>query len=320
MVSPDNPIQFNTRKDTIPSVDKASDVKRRNEPNARRNFKEVVDENKNNPDESDLALKRKSDEDEDQSSPMSLFTKQKPHPRIVKNDLRDVEDQKMLFEEGAVLAPINTKESDLKIKPSIKPKEKMSDSKEEVLTQNSEIESLSKKGKFNSQYAEGQPDIASISQMAVPNDKIEIQSVNYQKVEQTTSIASPIHDVVNELIDKLMIVETKGQSDIVVTLNHPGVFKGTILVVSEFDHAKGELNISFENLTQQSKNLLDNPQNRENLMTLLSEKGYVVQQMVTTTLTEHQPIIAAQSEGKSNPSKEEKEDNRGFNQQKRQKE
>lgn len=176
---------------------------------------------------------------------------------------------------------------------------------------------LAKKGKFNSQYTEAQSDIASIN----PNANIPINPTNQinlnagAKVEQTTSVNSPIHDIVVELIDKLTIIQTKGQTDTVVTLNMPGAFKGTVVVISEFDTARGQLNLSFENLTVQGKNLIDSLPNREALLVALSERGYIVQTVVATTQLEHRPILSDASQfGKQqpkqgeegNPNKEEK--------------
>lgn len=157
-----------------------------------------------------------------------------------------------------------------------------------------EVDSLSKKGKVNLQFSESQPDISYINPNQTPVTPINL--VANAKIEQTVPVTSPIHDVVVELIDKLTIIQTKGQTDTVVTLNSPGLFKGAIVVMSEFDTANGQLNLSFENLTSQAKNVLDSLPNREALLNILSERGYMVQSFVTTTITLHQPIISQEAE------------------------
>lgn len=157
-----------------------------------------------------------------------------------------------------------------------------------------EVDTLAKKGKVNLQFSESQPDISYINPNQTPVNPINLAA--NAKIEQTVPVTSPIHDVVVELIDKLTIIQTKGQTDTVVTLNSPGLFKGAIVVMSEFDTANGQLNLSFENLTSQAKNILDSLPNREALLNVLSERGYMVQSFVTTTITVHQPIISQEAE------------------------
>lgn len=157
-------------------------------------------------------------------------------------------------------------------------------------------DSLAKKGQVNLQFSESQPDISYINPNQTLTPVNPINLVANDKIEQTAPVASPIQDIVVELIDKLTIIQTKGQTDTVVTLNSPGIFKGAIVVMSEFDTANGQLNLTFENLTSQAKNLLDSLPNRDALLTILSEKGYMVQSFVTTTITLHQPIISAEAE------------------------
>ena len=169
-----------------------------------------------------------------------------------------------------------------------------------------EAKALAKKGKFNPQYNEAQGDISIINTNApiTPTNQINLNAG--AKVEQIASVKSPIHDIVVELIDKLTIIQTKGQTDTVVTLNMPGVFKGTVVVISEFDTAHGQLNLSFENLSVQAKNLIDSLPNREALLVALSERGYIVQTIVATTQIEHRPILSdAAQPGKQQPKQDE---------------
>jgi GTP-dependent phosphoenolpyruvate carboxykinase len=71
-----------------------------------------------------------------------------------------------------------------------------------------------------------------------------------------------------------------------VTLKHPPLFAGTTIVVTAFDNAKNEFNISIENLTQAGKQMMDQENNRNNLLLALEQKGYAVHILSTTTLTE----------------------------------
>lgn len=180
----------------------------------------------------------------------------------------------------------------------------------------SDNETLAKKNKFNTQYTQEQSDLSFVNPLGQQNS---IQTVTQAGAEKISGVASPIHDIVAELIDKLTIIKTQGQTDTSVTLNMPGMFKGTIIVISQFESAPNQLNLAFENLTQQAKLVLDSLANRETLITSLSKEGYTIQAMTTTTIIEHTPIVNVETdkqmkdftkgrdEGERNPQKEEKQ-------------
>lgn len=163
---------------------------------------------------------------------------------------------------------------------------------------------LAKKNKFNTQFTLEQKDISFINPANAQVQPIEASST--VKVERTGMQVSPIQELVEKLIDKLVILETKGQTDTTLTLSS-GTFKGVVVVISQFDSANGQLNLSFENLTQQAKALLDAQPNREQLMTALSEKGYIVQQMTTTTILEHKPVDIPETGAQYNQPREREE-------------
>jgi len=156
-----------------------------------------------------------------------------------------------------------------------------------------EHDSSSQKNKFNTEYTQEQPDLSFVNPLSQYNS---VQSINQVTTEKIGSVTSPIHDIVTELIDKLTIIKTQGQTDTSVTLNMPGMFKGTIIVISQFESAPNQLNLAFENLTQQAKLLLDSLANRETLLNSLSKEGYTIQNMTTTTIIEHAPIVDVENE------------------------
>ncbi len=151
-----------------------------------------------------------------------------------------------------------------------------------------------KTNKFDT-FAQPLADLTYVNPLGNQVQPIEI--TGHVKVERPEMISSPspIQDIVAKLIDQLTIVEMKGQTDTILTLN-AGTFKGAVVIISQFDSANGQLNIAFENLTQRGQQILDAQPNREALMLALSEKGYTVQQLTTTTVLEHKPIDISQSE------------------------
>lgn len=160
-----------------------------------------------------------------------------------------------------------------------------------------ESDLLAKKDKFNPQFTQQQTDLTFVNPANTQVQSIDASST--MKAGPMGTHVSPIQDIVEKMIDKLVILTTNGQTDTTVTVN-AGTFKGTVVVISQFDTANGQLNLSFENLTQQTKLLLDAQPNRDQLMLALSEKGYTVQQMTTTTTLERKPFDLPQADAQFN--------------------
>jgi hypothetical protein len=313
MIRPDqDPFKFISRTDKADrsqGPEGTSDNKPRKIPNGRKDFKEILGDKKDEGDEAE-SLVSKADSESEANSFMSFFGREpkKPLTEVKPESL----DQGTYAEKEAAVKPSILNQPNFTNEMKHAQKVISQESPSAVFgklstseTKENEPSQLAKKGKFNSQYAQGQADISFLNPNAPVTDvNGSINLLAGAPVEQTEPVLSPIHDIVVEMIEKLARVEMKGQTDTVITLNMPGMFKGTIVVISEFDTANGQLNLAFENLTAQAKTMLDSLPNRENLMTLLSEKGYVVQQMVTTTTIEHKSILLTQGDASGKPREE----------------
>ncbi len=115
--------------------------------------------------------------------------------------------------------------------------------------------------------------------------------------------ASPIQKVVEKLVSEIQMIEAQGKTNTVVTLNQPGIFKGANLVITSFESAKGEFNLSFENLTQQGKLLLES--NMDSLKQNLEQKGYVTHIITTTTMEETKVVDTGETAFARDQEKEE---------------
>lgn len=311
-MNPDNntlKVAANTnRSDGVSASSESNQAKPKKPVNAQKEFKDVLSEEDEG--SSGKLLSKDDVEVDEKTSAMLLFSGNLNAKKEVKkaSTMSIFESAGKISEEKALQPSLSANTAE---KSSI-----LKEVKEEVhespsvlfgkLSNADEAKVLAKKGKFNSQYSESQGDISIINTNApiTPTNQINLNAG--VKVEQTTSVNSPIHDIVVELIDKLTIIQAKGQTDTVVTLNMPGVFKGTVVVISEFDTAHGQLNLSFENLSVQAKNLIDSLPNREALLVALSERGYIVQTVVATTQLEHRPILSdASQSGKQQPKQDE---------------
>lgn len=105
--------------------------------------------------------------------------------------------------------------------------------------------------------------------------------------EMKTSSVSQIQEIVEQLIDKLYMVDTKGKTETIVILRHPPMFEGAQVVLTSYSSASKEFNIAFENLRPDAKLLLDN--NLNTLRSALTEDGHAkaIHIMTTTTNIEH---------------------------------
>lgn len=140
-----------------------------------------------------------------------------------------------------------------------------------------------KKDKFDSRFASEQPDLSYVNPMALNAQPVESVYMGSQKpVMQTINI----QEIIDQLVNKVVQMETGGQTDTVVTLKHPPMLAGADLIVTGFDSAKGEFNITFQKLTQAAKDMLDMHANQQSLLLALEQKGYAVHIVTTTTLAE----------------------------------
>lgn len=151
------------------------------------------------------------------------------------------------------------------------------------------------KGKFTTRFATEQSDLSSVNPLAVA-----APALDHSVAVKTDTPVMPvrnIQEIINQMIDKVNEIKTDGRTETVVTLKHPPMFANATIVVTAFDSAKGEFNISFENLTQAAQNLLNMQANRDSLLHALEQRGYNVHILIATTLTESRPVVEEPKQG-----------------------
>lgn len=151
------------------------------------------------------------------------------------------------------------------------------------------------KKKMAGPFIQEQPDLSYVN----PMPKTELASIYTpsQPIHQPqVDMVQRIKEIVDQISKAdLYSIKDGGKTETVVVLKDIKMFEGAKVIVTSFDSAKHEFNISFENLSQQAKNLLDLPQNREALMQALAQKGeWVVHQVITTTL-DNRPYVQPDS-------------------------
>lgn len=296
-MSQDNftPFRINARRDVADA--RGVEPKERKEvPNRNKDFKEIMDdgdEKSNLLSDEKLDAAKKMAEVSDAKRSTSLFDLAKAKTSSLKEAQFSTEQSVAKDLPEALQNGLSAKELNEKILSS---KSAKIDPQDIEGFESDDMENMATKSKkkFNSEYAQHSPDISYLDPSALGAASQKVNAISTDKSQQIAPVQSPIHDIVTELINKLTRIETSGQTDTIVTIHKEGMFKDAIIVISEFKTANGQLNIAFENLKNEAKLLLDSQPNRDVLFERLAEKGYVINQMVTTTITEHKPPAAVE--------------------------
>lgn len=160
---------------------------------------------------------------------------------------------------------------------------KMGTKKEESVAVDAPVH---KEEKFmTTRYTQEPADLAYINPLQ--NQKIELTNIDNPKIEPVVrKDLGNLVDQLTTLIKQLYTVQKEGQTDTVMRIDHPLLKDGQI-VISTFDTARGQLNISFEGLTAAAQKILGDEVNKQALITALHDKGYGVQILNVTTQIEH---------------------------------
>lgn len=99
--------------------------------------------------------------------------------------------------------------------------------------------------------------------------------------------AAYLQDIVNQMVKELTILQKNGLTETTVTIKNNPLFNGAQIVITGFDHATREFNVTFQNLTLPAKQLLDVQRNQDDLKKAMAEKEFTVHIIITTTETEN---------------------------------
>jgi len=95
-----------------------------------------------------------------------------------------------------------------------------------------------------------------------------------------------IQEIVEQIVSRLETVKTPGRVETIIHLHNIPKFENVKVTVTSYKSATHEINIKFDNLTQEAKNILDDGNNRSALKHALDQKGYTVHMITTTTYEE----------------------------------
>lgn len=194
-------------------------------------------------------------------------------------------------------------------------KARITEKQESPLSVYQQVSARDKKEKGFSEFTQDQPDIAYLNPVA---GRMESNAAAPVMDARPASRAPYIHDIVKQMVEQIQRIEMQGKPDVtIVTLKYPPMFENANVVLTEIPKnlnttQKPQFDISFENLSTQAKHLLDLQQNRSELKLALEEKGYGVHIVVTTTEIEH-PVITGGTMAQSNNRDRRDEDAPGGN-------
>ena len=161
-----------------------------------------------------------------------------------------------------------------------------------------ELKEFSASDKLTTRFNEEQPDLSNVNPIVQPFQSSAPQTQGPEAAKQAFSPAQ-VKEIVDQIVKELYILEQAGRSETVIVLQKPAILNQVQIVITSFESANKELNLSFENLTAQAKNLLD--ANMESLKRTLTDQGYTTQMITTTT----EVIHALPGHGKSSQEDEE---------------
>lgn len=142
--------------------------------------------------------------------------------------------------------------------------------------------------KFTNNYTQEQPDLSYVNPFA--STTMQPQAVvptSEPKIERAAGLTPAMRELIEQVVKQMYTVTThQDKTDTVMTLQYPPLFKDVRVVVTAFETARGQFNISFENLSQAAQRILDLAENRKSLIHALEQKGYNVQILTTTTIME----------------------------------
>ncbi|MCB1136104.1 MAG: hypothetical protein KDK78_07545 [Chlamydiia bacterium] len=115
----------------------------------------------------------------------------------------------------------------------------------------------------------------------------------FRAAEGAAEAQSDLKAVIKQIAEHLSVLRSADKLETLVTLKHPPLFEGATVKLTEHAMAKGQFNLSFNNLSSQARALVDSMQNQDALKQALEAKGFTVHIIQTT---EQKDAIIAQME------------------------
>lgn len=131
-----------------------------------------------------------------------------------------------------------------------------------------------------------------------------IQSVDDPKMHNDTKA---LNSLVTQLVEAMTTLKDTGKTEINLTLKQPPAFAGATVTMIEFQSAPKQFNVSFHNLSNDARALLENFGNLDALKLAMDMKGFAIH--IITTSNEPKPTATTQSEESKGQQQRDDQDN-----------
>jgi hypothetical protein len=147
--------------------------------------------------------------------------------------------------------------------------------------------------KFTVKYHQEQPDLSYVNPLGgIPQAELTLPITPSAAIVKPATLDPDFQKLIEQIVKNMYTVEKMGQTDTVMTLQYPPIFKDAKITITSYDTARGQFNVTFDNLTQPAQQLLDSESNRKTLVAALEKKGYNIHIITTTTVQiENIPLI-----------------------------
>lgn len=134
--------------------------------------------------------------------------------------------------------------------------------------------------------------IAQAPQVVVQN----VAPVEVNKLaDQPTRAREVLLQLAQQMVEKIQKVTSPGRTDTTLLLNHPPLFAGVSLRITEFDTSKKQFNVTFFDLKDPTARMLvELPDNQLKLQQALLDRGYTLQMI---TIEQKIPGLASTDSG-----------------------
>lgn len=150
----------------------------------------------------------------------------------------------------------------------------------------------SRKENVANPFPQEQLDLSAVNPQALVTPVAQIQGVaSTVDTARAMPIPAQMQALIDQLAKEISVMTIGDKTETTITLRHPPLFAEAQVMITGYQSARGELNITFANLTQNAQQILE--QQQTSLLAALETKGYFVHIFTATTSELQTPIATA---------------------------
>jgi hypothetical protein len=133
------------------------------------------------------------------------------------------------------------------------------------------------------EFSQENPDISTLNPQ-LPQHAV----ITPARIAEEPKVPTQVDDIVKQMVEAMQVVKRENQTDTVVTLQYPPLFKvATITLTNLEGGGKREFNLSFANLKDDAKVFLDRKIIENSLVEILARNDITIHTLKTSTLPEN---------------------------------